>query len=57
MEEEVLTITSTSHDIVGGESLLKKMWSASDCFDLTLVSGDGEKVFAHRAVLSLCRFD
>ena len=57
---EVVTISSTSHAIGregGVESLLQKMWSTSDCFDLTLVSGDGQQVFAHKAVLSACRFD
>ena len=54
----MVTISSTSHGREGGvESLLQKMWSTSDCFDLTLVSGDGQQVFAHKAVLSACRFD
>ena len=58
MEEELVTITSTSHGIgEEGGSLLHKMWTSSDCFDVTLVSGDGQQVFAHKAVLSLCRFD
>ena len=58
MDEEVITITSTSHGIKEeGGSLLQKMLTSSDCFDVTLVSGDGQQVFAHKAVLSSCRFD
>ena len=58
MDEEVITITSTSHGIKEeGGSLLQKMLTSSDCFDVTLVSGDGQQVFAHKAVLSTCRFD
>ena len=38
-------------------SLLQKMFTTSDCFDVTLVCGDGQQVFAHKAVLSTCRFD
>ena len=53
MEKEVVTITSTKEE---GESLLQKMFTSSDCFDVTLVSGDGQQVFAHKAVLSMCRF-
>ena len=59
MEEELVTITSTSQGTreEGAGSLLHKMWTSSDCFDVTLVTGDGEQVFAHKAVLSSCRFD
>ena len=59
MEEEVVTISSTSHGIgrEGEKSLLEKMWTSRDCFDLTLVCADGQQVFAHRAILSSCRFD
>ena len=58
MEKEFVTITSTSHDIkLEGGSLLQKMLTSSDSFDVTLVSGDGEQIFAHKAVLSTCRFD
>ena len=39
-----------------GGSLLRKMFTGSDCFDVTLVTGDGQQVFAHKAVLSTCRF-
>ena len=57
MEEELVTITSTKHGIEGEEvGLLQKMWTTSDCFDVTLVNGDGEQVLAHRAVLAACRF-
>merc|ERR1719430_2102194 len=55
MGEEVVTITSTSHGIKEeGGSLLRKMFTTSDCFDVTLVTGDGQQVFAHKAVLSTC---
>ena len=59
MEEELVTISSTNHGIrrEGEKSVLEKMWASSDCYDLTLVCGDGQQVFAHRAVLSSCRFD
>ena len=57
MEGELVTIASTKHGIGGEEvSLLQKMWNTSDCFDVTLVGGDGEQVLAHRAVLAACRF-
>ena len=62
MEEELVTIKSTYHAMhvierEGEKSLLEKMWTTSDCFDITLVCGDGQQVFAHRVVLSSRRFD
>ena len=54
MEEEIVQIRQAEWD---GGSLLQKMFTTSDCFDVTLVCGDGQQVFAHKAVLSTCRFD
>ena len=57
MEEELVTIASTKHGIEGEEvGVLQKMFTTSNCFDVTLVGGDGEQVLAHRAVLAACRF-
>ena len=54
MEEELVTINSTKHGVGGEGGLLQRMWSSSDCFDVTLVSGDGQRVLAHKAVLASC---
>ena len=54
MEEELVTIKSTENGVSREGGLLQRMWSSSDCFDVTLVSGDGQRVMAHKAVLASC---
>ena len=54
MEEELVTIKSTENGVSREGGLLQRMWSSSDCFDVTLVSGDGQRVLAHKAVLASC---